>query len=62
MIGSRVLGFPFRAGSEKPIMEEAEACYYKENGGDVDPDITLSYIVRAFSLSYNLFAPMCLVS
>ncbi|XP_022138572.1 uncharacterized protein LOC111009697 isoform X3 [Momordica charantia] len=44
MIGSRVLGFPFRAGSEKPIMEEAEACYYKENGDDVDPDITLSYI------------------
>ncbi|XP_022959124.1 uncharacterized protein LOC111460215 isoform X1 [Cucurbita moschata] len=52
IIGTRVLGSHLMVGSVEPMiigdcidMEEGEAsCYHKENGGDIDPDIALSYI------------------
>ncbi|XP_038874610.1 cysteine-tryptophan domain-containing zinc finger protein 3-like isoform X2 [Benincasa hispida] len=52
IIGTRVLGSHLMVGSVEPMMmgdcidmEEDEAsCYHKDNGGDIDPDITLSYI------------------
>lgn len=57
IIGTRVLGSHLMVGSVEPMMmgdciemEEGEAsCYHKDSGGDIDPDINLSYIVRIFS-------------
>lgn len=58
IVGTRVFGSHLMVGSMEPMMmmkdsigmEDGEAsCYYKESGRDVDPDITLSYIVRVFS-------------
>lgn len=52
IVGTRVLGSHLMVGSVEPMimgdcidLEEGEAsCYHKDNGGDIDPDITLSYI------------------
>lgn len=51
IVGTRVLSSHLMAGSVEPMMmEEGEAsCYHEEHGGDIDPDIALSYIVREFS-------------
>lgn len=33
---------------ENSELEEGEACYYKDDDENIDPDIDLSYIVRVF--------------